>query len=311
MDSQDATLIEPALAERIARKKKELEGLKPFDKASLKRLEESFNVEMTYNSNAIEGNSLSLKETKLVVEDGLTIGGKTMREHLEATNHMKAIEFVKSLVGKKKIEEDDVLGLHALILDRIDPHNAGFYRKCGVRISGTDYSPPSFHQVPMLMREVYFQLNRTIGAPIEVSAALHMLFVNIHPFVDGNGRTARLLLNLYLMRSGYPPVIFLRAERKKYIRTIIDAQSGENPAPFSNFVAKAVERSLDIYLDSLGKEQQEYLSLEAAAKHSKYGAEYLGLLARKGTIGAVKFGRNWKITLEALKDYEDSQGTKQ
>src|SRR3989344_9549012 len=135
-------LVDEKIYERIIRKKDELERLRPFDQAALHKLQETFRVDLTYNSNAIEGNSLSLSETKLVLEEGLTIGGKSMREHLEVMNHSKAIDFVESLVKKPGIGELDVLNLHASILDRIDPQNAGFYRRSAVRISGTAYAPP-------------------------------------------------------------------------------------------------------------------------------------------------------------------------
>jgi excisionase family DNA binding protein len=302
--------IEENTYERILRKKNELDALRPFGIGALHKLQETFRVELTYNSNAIEGNSLSLSETKLVLEEGVTIGGKSLKEHLEATNHSKAIDFIESLVKKTRIGEQDVLNTHAIILDRIDPENSGFYRRGAVRISGTDYSPPNAAKVPGLMQEVYHMLNAKGGEPIETAAMIHQRFVDIHPFIDGNGRTARLLLNLYLMRNGYPPVILLKAERKRYIRVIIEEQVGGDSAPFVNFVAKAVERSLDIYLDALGKEQKEYLTLAEAAKISRngYSEEYLSLLARNGKIGAVKFGRNWKITKEALEEYEKEHG---
>lgn len=298
--------IDEVIYSRILAKKGALDKLRPFDKGALHKLQETFRVDLTYNSNAIEGNSLSLSETKLVLEEGITVGGKSMKEHLEVTNHGKAIDFVQSLVSKPAIEEVDVLNLHAMILDRIDPENAGFYRRGAVRISGTTYSPPNPAKVPALMQEVYALLKMKGGEPIETGAKIHQKFVNIHPFIDGNGRTARLLLNLYLMRNGYPPVIILRAERKKYINTIMKARAENDIAPFANFVAKAVERSLDIYLDSLGQNPGEYLDLSDAAKISKngYSQEYLSLLARRGKIGAVRFGRNWKITKEALDEYE-------
>ncbi|MBI5037005.1 Fic family protein [Candidatus Micrarchaeota archaeon] len=298
--------IDEAIYSRVLAKRRELDKLRPFDRGALAKLQETFRVDLTYNSNAIEGNSLSLSETKLVLEDGITIGGKSMREHLEVTNHSKAIDFVQSLVSKPVIEEIDVLNLHAIILDRIDPENAGFYRRGAIRISGTTYSPPSPAKVPALMQEVYGLLKSRGGEPIETGAKIHQRFVDIHPFIDGNGRTARLLLNLYLMRSGYPPVIILRAERKKYLDRIMQARAENDITPFANFVAKAVERSLDIYLDSLGQNPGEYLDLAEAAKISKngYSQEYLSLLARDGKIGAVQFGRNWKITKEALEEYE-------
>ena len=305
--------LDNAIYSRVLEKEKALGKLRPFNKGALARLQETFRVDLTYNSNAIEGNSLSLSETKLVLEEGLTIGGKSMKEHLEVTNHSKAIDFVESLVNKPVIEEIDVLNLHALILDRIDPQNAGFYRHGAVRISGTDYTPPNPAKVPALMQEVYALLKTKGGEPIEAAAKIHQRFVDIHPFIDGNGRTARLLLNLYLMRNGYPPVIILRAERQKYIRTIMQSRTENDIAPFANFVAKAVERSLDIYLDSLGENPGEYLDLSEAAKISKngYSQEYLSLLARTGKIGAVRFGRNWKITKEALEEYENGHKEKQ
>ena len=298
--------LEEATYARILEKKRALDLLRPFDRGALAKLQETFRVDLTYNSNAIEGNSLSLSETKLVLEEGLTIGGKSMREHLEVMNHSKAIDFVESLVKKPGIGELDVLNLHASILDRIDPENAGFYRRSAVRISGTAYAPPSPAKVPALMQEVYGLLKTKGGEPIETAARVHQRFVDVHPFIDGNGRTARLLLNLYLMRNGYPPVIILRAERQKYIRTIMQSREEQNIMPFANFVAKAVERSLDIYLDCLGKSPAEYLDLAEAAKISRngYSQEYLSLLARSGKIGAVKFGRNWKITKEELQNYE-------
>lgn len=299
-------VIDENIYSRIIRKREALDKLRPFNQGALHKLQETFRVDITYNSNAIEGNSLSLSETKMVLEEGITVGGKTLKEHLEVTNHGKAIDFLQSLVSKGEIMGVDVLNLHAIILDRIDPQNAGYYRMGAVRISGTDYTPPNAAKVPTLMQEAYRMLNTKDGEPIETGAKIHQKFVDIHPFIDGNGRIARLLLNLHLMRNGYPPIIILRAERKKYIRTIMQARMENNVAHFTNFVAKAVERSLDIYLDSLGTESKEYFTLgEAAAiSRNKYSEEYLGLLARNGKIGAIKFGRNWKITKEALEEYE-------
>lgn len=298
-------LVDERLYGRIIRKKTELDGLRPFNKGALERLRESFRVEMTYNSNAIEGNTLTLGETKLVLEEGITVGGKSFREYMEATNHGKALEFVEGLVKKPKIGEMDVLNLHALILDRMDPENAGCYRRGAVRISGTDYTPPNAAKAPQLMKEVYAMLNEG-GEPIEAAAKMHQRFVEIHPFIDGNGRTARLLLNLCLMRNGYPPAVLLKVDRKRYITSIMKAEKGDC-APFVNLVAKAVERSLDIYLDALGKTQSTYMSLAEASRISKnkYSEEYLSLLARTGKIGAVKFGRNWKITKKELEIYEN------
>src|SRR3989344_5128364 len=146
-------MISQPLAQRILEKRKRLDALRPIPKFSLEKLRERFELEWTYNSNAIEGNTLTLRETMLVLREGITIGGKSLREHLEVTNHKAAIDFVYGLLKKKEIREMDVLELHALILDKIDPLNAGFYRRERVRITGSDYSPPSPEKVPALMKE--------------------------------------------------------------------------------------------------------------------------------------------------------------
>ena len=293
--------------DRISRKRDILNSLRPFDMGALRRLKASFDVELTYNSNAIEGNTLSLSETRMVLEDGITVGGKTLNEHLEATNHGNAIEFVESLVGKREITEMDVLNLHALILDRIDPHNAGFYRRHRVRISGTNYIPPKPSSIPDQVKKLYKMLNFAGGEPIQQAAMIHMEFVNIHPFIDGNGRCARLLMNLYLMRSGLVPVIVQKRDRKRYIDHIIASQTRGDHVPFINFVARCLDRSLTTYIDSLGGEDGDYITLAEASRDCRYSQEYLSLLARKGRIDAVKSGRIWMISRKVLEDYVREQ----
>lgn len=295
--------IEKHVWKRIKEKKKRLDSLRPFPKIILSKLQEYFTVEMTYNSNAIEGNTLSLAETRAVLEDGVTIGGKSMREHLEVTNHKKAIDSVDSLIRKKKIEEKDILEINAIILDRIIPNEAGFYRHSGVLIRGSHFIPPSAAKVPKLMKEFIELLNVKPDNPVEHSAKVHFEFVHIHPFVDGNGREARLLMNLILMRFGFPPCYILNAERKKYIDSLEQSHKGKFES-FFNIVAKSVERSLDLYLAMLDKKfDSEYMTLAKAAKKCEFSQEYLSLLARKGRIEAIKFGRNWMISKRALDDY--------
>ncbi len=299
--------IDERLFDRISKKRDLLNSLRPFDTGALRGLKRSFDVEFTYNSNAIEGNTLSLSETRMVLEDGITVGGKTLNEHLEATNHGNAIEFVESLVGKREITEMDVLNLHALILDRIDPHNAGFYRRHRVRISGTNYIPPKPSSIPDKVRKLYEMLNITGGEPVQQAAMIHMEFVNIHPFIDGNGRCVRLLMNLYLMRNGLVPVIIQKRDRRRYIDHIIASQIRGDHVPFINFVARSLDRSLTLYIDSLGEEGEEFITLAEASRECRYSQEYLSLLARKGRIDAVKFGRIWTISRKVLEDYVREQ----
>jgi len=303
-------MIPKPLAQRLAEKRTRLDGLRPLPKAILGKLRERFELEWTYNSNAIEGNTLTLRETMLVLKEGLTIGGKTVQEHLEVTNHKAAIDFVYNLLENRQISEKDALELHALILDKIDPHNAGFYRRERVRISGSDYSPPSPEKVPALMVQMaksFANEPKGLLETIEFSAKIHFDLVHIHPFIDGNGRTARLLMNLFLMRKGFPPAVILKTDRPRYYDAL-EAAHKSNFAPFLELVARSVERSLDLYLEVLEKPSAstDFISLTQAAKGTPYSQEYLSLLARKGRLHAIKRGRNWITTRKDLEQYISS-----
>ena len=245
-------LVEKKLAERIEKKLVKLNSLRPLPKQTLESLRKKFEVEMTYNSNAIEGNRLTLKETYLVLERGLTIGGRSMREHLEATNHKEAILAMEEMVKqKRKITEMDILNLHAVILDKIKPEWAGFYRNGPVAITLAKHKPPSHKEVPKLMQEVIELLNKKVegvGA-IEVAADIHHKLVFIHPFWDGNGRLARLLMNIKLMQAGFPPTILRKQERVSYYNALEKADDGES-GPLATMIAKDVEKVLNLYLET-------------------------------------------------------------
>ena len=303
-------MIAEPLVQRIVGKRKRLDSLRPIPKASLERLRERFELEWTYNSNAIEGNTLTLRETMLVLREGLTIGGKSLREHLEVTNHKAAIDFVYKLLKKKEVTEKDVLEIHALVLDRIDPQNAGFYRRERVRITGSEYSLPSPEKVPALMTEFASSFKKEPKealASIEFSALAHFKLVDIHPFIDGNGRTARLLMNLFLMRHDFPPAVILKNDRPRYYASLEAGHKG-NVQPFVELVARSVERSLDLYLEVLEKpsEKSDLISLAEAAKLTTYSQEYLSLLARKGRLPALKRRRAWVTTRKDVEEYLSS-----
>ena len=296
-------MMNQRLYERVERKKKELDSLRPLPKAALEKLSHQFAIELAYNSNAIEGNSLTLRETKLVIEEGITIGGKPLREHFEATNHQKAFEFLESIAGKAPITEDAIKHIHRIIMSKIDDEYAGKYRDLNVRILGAIKSPPRSEKVLYLMEGFVEKVNSNPDKlnAIEMAAYIHYRFVEIHPFVDGNGRTARLLMNLFLMRHGYPVTMVLKVDRKKYYDCLKKADQ-EDLKPFFDFIGRCVERSLDLYLDSF-KGGEDFVSLAEAAKGTPYSQEYLSLLARKGSIEAVKLGRNWFIKKAALERY--------
>lgn len=294
-------MIDKKLYQKIESKKKELDKYRPLPKAVLDHLRKQFEIELTYNSNAIEGNSLTLNETKLVLEHGITIKGKSLREHFEAINHKEAIVFVED-VFKGPLTEDLIRKLNDIVLSKID-EKKGEYGDINVRILGAVKSPPQAEKVPKLMKELieYANANPDRLNPIEFAAMLHYKFVAIHPFVDGNGRVARLLMNLLLMKHGYPITIVLRVDRKKYYDCLKKADLGDEK-PFINFIGYCINRSLDIYLSAFRK-GMEYISLAEAARGTTYSQDYLSLLARKGRIDAIKLSRNWMTTKKAISDY--------
>jgi Fic family protein len=239
---------------RLTAKKQQLDRYRPMPPALVRNLDDWFTVELTYTSNAIEGNTLTRQETALVVEKGITVGGKTLKEHLEASNHVEALKYVNSLVAKNRQEvtEDDVLQIHRLILQRIDDSNAGFYRSVPVRIAGASVVLPNPRKVPDLMTEFMTWLgSNLVEHPVQVAAQAHYRLVSIHPFVDGNGRTARLLMNLLLMQTGYPPAIIRPEDRQTYLSALEKGQTTDSTDDYYQLIYEATERSLDIYLEAL------------------------------------------------------------
>lgn len=236
--------------EELDEKKAILDSKRPLPKETLKSLEENFKLEWTYNSNAIEGNTLTLKETKVVLE-GITIGGKTMREHLEAINHKEAIEFLEELINdNSELSEIDIKNIHALVLKGIDDENAGRYRTENVIISGASHIPPESVIVPELMEKLIYRYDewKERYHPIIVAALLHAEFVKVHPFIDENGRTARLLMNFEAMKNGYPPIIIKTKQRHKYYDALDKGAMIGNYTDFVRMVAKQAEEMLDLYL---------------------------------------------------------------
>jgi len=183
---------------------------------------------------------------------------------------------------------------------------AGRYRDIDVFISGSDHTPPSALDVPLRMRELLLwqSKNQKLHYVVEFAAMIHHMFVNIHPFEDGNGRTGRLVMNIFLMQYGFPLVIIQKNDRRKYYRVLQAADKGDYK-PLVNFIGQAVLRSINIYLDTLlpAKEKEALISLAEAGKHTSYSQAYLSKLAKEGKIDAVKLRRNWMTTRKAVKDY--------
>lgn len=208
--------------------KADIDACRPFKEFVVKQLKDYYRIGLTYTSNAIEGNTLTESETKVIIEDGLTIGGKPLREHFEVVGHAKAYDHIYSLLNKN-ISEEDVLYLHRLFFLQIDIENAGRYRLQNVIITGTDFLPPDYNDIPNLMTRHINNLNRIPGEnhPLEWASDLHAEFESIHPFIDGNGRIGRLLLSILTMKYGYAPVIIPPVRRAEYIIALQKANKGE------------------------------------------------------------------------------------
>jgi len=295
------------LLDRLKIKKEIIDLNRPFSDAVLQRLRQDWLLEWTYNSNAIEGNTLSLGETRMVLLHGLAIGGKSLREHFEAINHQAAIELLEDIVVQDSdFVVSDLLDLHSLIMRNIDVDFAGRVRNGRVRIVGANFVPPPPYKVDSLLEKLFSSLShktKELDVPV-LAAWFHHQLVHIHPFFDGNGRTARLAMNLFLMKAGYPPAIILNNDKQKYFNALNAANKGNYDKLFL-LVFQAIERTLNMYLNSLPDHYDDYLPISTIVEDEAipYGAEYVSLLARKGLIDAHKEGRNWVTSKKAVMKY--------
>jgi Fic family protein len=214
---------------KIDELQKQINELRPLSRETVLSLKDYYKIGLTWSSNAIEGNTLTESETKVVIEDGLTIGGKPLRDHLEAQGHSEAFEYMLELANKKEITEDDILMLHRLFYRKIDDTNAGVYRKSQVFISGSKYPLPGPDKVPQMMKDIVQKIAdiREKQHPVAAAAKAHLEFVFVHPFVDGNGRVARLIMNLVLIQSGYNIALISPVRRAEYISSIEGAHKDD------------------------------------------------------------------------------------
>lgn len=238
-----------ALLNKIDDFKNQYQVLKPMNETQLNKIQEHFNINYTYESNKIEGNSLTFQETNLVINEGLTIGGKSMNEHLEAINHADAIEFIQDIVSKKKpFTESVLMEIHYLILKGIDRKNAGKYRTVPVIISGSKHKPPQANLITKKMEEVfeYYETYKNRLHPVVLAADLHEKIASVHPFLDGNGRTTRLVMNLILLMNNYT-MANIKGDlnsRKEYYMALEIAQTKKNVKMCQLLVANAVLNSV-------------------------------------------------------------------
>lgn len=221
------------------------------------RIAQALELEYTFESNRIEGNTLTLKETDLVINEGLTVSGKSMREHLEAINHQEAIAYIKQLMEKGfSFNERELLTIHNLILRGIMPEDAGRYRRVQVMIKGSNHMPPQPYIVAKEMEEyfLWYETNKNKLHPVILAAEMHERLVTIHPFIDGNGRTSRLIMNLILLQHGYI-IANIKGDydnRMKYYNALETAQTQNNKEDFLHFIAQIEKESLERYLTIIG-----------------------------------------------------------
>tara|TARA_B110001454_G_scaffold64823_1_gene62989 strand:+ start:38412 stop:39392 length:981 start_codon:yes stop_codon:yes gene_type:complete len=310
-------MISKAFLERIDQKLQLIQEKRPLSAQLVKKLKEQFSFDLTYNSNAIEGNKLTLKETYLVINDGMTVKGKSLKDHLEAKNHNEAVHFLYELVEHDKkhtISEQLIRSLQHLIIKEIEDSDAGRYRQGNVLITGSSHKPPDAFKIPKLMEDLTAWIKKSTGKlhPVQLAALAHHKLVNIHPFTDGNGRTARLFMNLILMQKGYPLVVILKNDRQKYYRALEKADKGSTD-DIEKFIAQAVERSMNIYLkaiESTSNKKDQLVPLSTLSKHGSFSSKYLNLLVRSGKLEAHKEGRIWLSSKKALNEYLENRERK-
>ncbi len=311
-------VLDDRLHKRIIEKKKKLDKLlKNISPKIIRNIEKEMQIEFVYNSNSIEGNTLTRGETELALR-GITVKGKNIIEILEVQNHPNALKLIKELSfdQKYRITENDIKTIHKIIMNGVIS-TAGSYRQSQINIQGANFIPPTFYDIKDQMKDLVSFINNNPDElrPIELASYVHHAISWIHPFDDGNGRIARLLLNFILLQNGYRFVVIRKVDRKKYLDCLSKADLG-NPESFVNFIARCEEQTLDIYLLALesntnknndkksdSSSKTKLMTLGQLAKHTPYSSEYLSLLARKGVLDAIKEGKTWKTTRKVINEY--------
>ncbi len=241
------------LLNEIDELKKRVDAVRPLKNGELKQLKEYFKVGLTYSSNALEGNSIDETETKIILEDGLTIGGKSLREHFEVIGHAEAFDHINKLAKGHDISEKDIKKIHGLFYRHIDEANAGKYRKTRVYITGSEHVPPPPKDLPYYMAEFIggFTKLKKENHPVVFAAIAHRQFVGIHPFIDGNGRVARLLMNLILLQAGHLIAIIPPVLRGRYIRALEKAHTKNDDGDFIELICQCVRETQRDYIRML------------------------------------------------------------
>jgi Fic family protein len=287
-----------SLLDDLAKRVRDMRAAGRLSPDSLAHIRKFFRVKSIYNSNAIEGNQLDLGETRLVVEQGLTITGKPLKDSAEARNLAHALDYFESLASSREtLKCVDIRQTHSLILKDIDDENAGRYRGTNVEISGSAYHPPPSHDVPGEMDAFCAWLAAASDEadsdnPIALGAAAHAWFVRIHPFADGNGRTARIIMNLILMRYGYPIAVITKDERQRYYDALEESQSSDL-TPFIVLVAESVLESLEEYERAVAEQ----------TAHQEWAQSLVAKFTAPQRNEAENYYEVWRSAMDLFKNY--------
>jgi Fic family protein len=296
--------IPSPLLQGIELKKRRLDTLRPLPSDAVQRLLHEIRLRHTYHSDAIEGNRLTLQETQLVLEEGIAVGGKPLKDHIEAKDDAEAFDLmIKFVYNKKPLTQELIEQFHAVVTQGL-LERSGCYRNGNVPITRSLSSPPRYEHIVPLMDE-YISTVRTLKLhPVKKVAVTHYELTRIHPFWDGNGRVARLVMNFSLMKDHYPPIVIQQQDRHEYYNAMEKADAGEY-ADFATFIARRINESLQIYLSAFSR-PDHLLTLTELARGSPYSQEYLSLRARQGRLDAVKLEDIWYSSKRALKEYQSS-----
>lgn len=258
MTSMEIQLVKAELCQRV------IDAVRPFEGESRKEIQDFYRISTTWSSNAIEGNTLTMGETKVLLEDGITIGGKPLKDTLEACGHAEAYDYMFSLMRNAQVALDDILELHRLFYHKISEKDAGIYRNTQVRITGSETILPTPKEIPSRMKqlELWMRENEKTLKPLVYAAELYRRFVEIHPFKDGNGRTARLLMNTALIQNGYLPCVISPAIRLDYLQSLEASHDtparGGDPDRFIAFVAEAETETEKDFIRSMHLEMPDF-----------------------------------------------------
>ena len=231
--------------ERVDKNKAAIDTVRPFEGETLRQLRDYYRIGLTWSSNALEGNSLTEIETKVLLEDGLTVGGKPLRDTFEALGHARAYDYMFGLLGRRRMAAHDIKTLHRQFYREIEESRAGVWRDVNIIVTGSDHSFPAPDELEGLMADLerWIETERAAMHPVRFAALLHLKFVTIHPFIDGNGRVARLLMNAALIQDGFLPAVVPPALRPDYLAAIRAYQKRGDAGPFCDFIAERVLES--------------------------------------------------------------------